>query len=312
MLNIFEDKYSPENGNNSYVDNVGNIREPNVLNATPSALLEPPTFTGFGSGVLKAGKVQYCYELFNVRGSSTNISPCCNPIHLTTSNSTQDAKSYVGTEKDTVSNKSVKIQFTIQSTVNGIKYSELYDAFRVYRVFYNDNDEQAVITIVGEGYLDPDNSIITFEDNGSNELSTVTIDEFNALQNYQFIPKTLDSKDNRLFVANVQQNDWDIEFDARAYRCTKDGKLVLQSTSGDEINIQLPEYGTEEEVTALTSISSQHDCINPYNRHQGSITDDQDYEYSNIKVDGNRVLGGSGINISYRFIYNGKCYETSF
>lgn len=304
MLNIFEDKYNPENNNTTYIDNVGNIREPDVLNATPSALLEPPTFIDFGTGYLQAGKVQYCYELFNVRGNSTNISPCCNLIPLSQSNVSSWSKDYEGSEKDTNTNKSVKISFNLQSTINGIKYSELYDSFRVYRIHYADNTEQPTITIVGESYINSNDSTITFEDNGSNNLSSVSLEVFNALQNYQFIPKTLDSKDNRLFVANIQQNDWDVDFDARAYRCTKDGRLVLQSISTQELDIQLPEYGSTEEYNILSGIDSYHDCINPYNRHQGSITDNEDFEYSNIKVNGSRVLGGSGLNVSYRFIYN--------
>lgn len=304
MLNIFEDKFNPNNGNTTYVDNVGNLRDPDILNATPSAVLEPPTFVDFGSGYLQSGKVQYCYELFNVRGNSTNISPCCNLIPLSESNLDDQSKDYEGSEKNTNTNKSIKIQFNLQSTINGIKYSELYDAFRVYRIHYIDNTEQPTITIVGESFISSKDSTITFEDNGSNNLSSITLEEFNAIQDYQFIPSTLDSKDNRLFVANIQQNDWDIDYDARAYRCTKDGKLVLQSSSGQSIEQQLPDYDTEDERQILSNIDKQHDCINPYNRHQGAITDSEDFEYSNIKVNGNRVLGGSGLNVSYRFIYN--------
>lgn len=44
------------------------------LNISPKSQLPPLFFKGLGTGGLKAGKYQYCYQLFNPRTSETSIS----------------------------------------------------------------------------------------------------------------------------------------------------------------------------------------------------------------------------------------------
>jgi hypothetical protein len=41
----------------------------------PSITFTKPIFIGFGSGNLKAGVIQYCYQLFNKNGAETEVSP---------------------------------------------------------------------------------------------------------------------------------------------------------------------------------------------------------------------------------------------
>ena len=52
---------------------------------------------------------------------------------------------------------------------------------------------------------------------GGSLVSELSIDEFNSLANYTFVPGVIESKDNRLFAANLTEETWDVEYDARAF-----------------------------------------------------------------------------------------------
>ena len=61
------------------------------LNISPKSQLPPLFFKGLGTGGLKAGKYQYCYQLFNPRTSETSIS-VLSPI-ITVSRSLENTNS---------------------------------------------------------------------------------------------------------------------------------------------------------------------------------------------------------------------------
>ena len=65
----------------------------------------------------------------------------------------------------------------------------------------------------------------------------------------------------------------------------------------------LPEYGSQAWKNILSDIDPEHDCINPYNSVKGQPTANDNLQYSNKVERGARILGGSGINVSYRFVY---------
>jgi hypothetical protein len=94
-----------------------------------------------------------------------------------------------------------------------------YDICRVYRIKYEDNSEDPTITIADEVPINGNS--ITYEDRGDTSLSSVTIEEFNILYYNNFIAATIDKKDNRLFAANVTEDSWDVDYDARSYRVNK-------------------------------------------------------------------------------------------
>lgn len=311
-LNIMSDKYvyKPGQGNNIF-DQDGNIKDPSVLEATPGSILPSPEIVSLGVGNLKSGKVQYCYQLFNIRGSSTVISPCSGLVHLTKSQTEEELNNYKGIGKEESSGKSVKLNITITNSTNGVNYGNYYDGCRIYRILYTDNTQLPTIDIIDEVIIDKNTQIVQYEDSGSNKIGEITIEELNAINNYSFIPSTIEKKDNILFAAGIKQNEWDVEYDARAYRCTSSGRLILKSSnSSKSIDVQLPERGTTEEKSLYKTIDEKHDCINPYNTLRGNPNVDNDCQYSNIKINGKRVLGGCGLNVNYRFITTTAVLDT--
>lgn len=308
VISLMDNRYVYEPGvDNPLLDINGFITNPDFLDMITNSTLTPPTLNKLGTGNLKTGMVQYAYQLFNARGNESLISPISGLVHLTTSDGSESLNDYKGSEKNVNSNKSVIINIPL-SYEDNLHYGYLYDYIRVYRIFYKDRTELPTIEITGEVKIPTNVDEITYEDNGNSTLSTITLEEFNSVTNVAFIPATIEKKDNRLFAANTVIDTWNPTYDARAYRTNKDGKLILKdSISSRNISQVLPT--DEAELKALyESIPEDHDCINPYNTVKGQPSDEENCQYSNIWINPDqhwrgKYLGGSGLNISYRFVY---------
>lgn len=297
VLNIVDDKYSEDS---SLVDSDGNILNPLALDLTPGADLSPFQIVDLGTGSLPVGVVQYGYQLFNVHGSESVISPLSESVHLTTSITTQDSQDYKGAYKGENSGKSCEISTSYNS--------KDFDKCRIIRIQYEDNNDMPRIIIVDEITISSTYEEIHYIDSGNSYLGEMSIEEFNILSSYQFKGNAIEKMQNRLFVANVQEDTWDPGFyDARAYRCNLDGQVLLES-SNKLNNITFTDIDTAD----FSTVPEDHDCINPSN--YTDITDlssdlvngenlPDGYFYCKSKLtNGNREFGGSGVNIDYKFV----------
>lgn len=246
------------------------------LNIVPAGVLPAMEFKGYGGGALKAGKVQYAYQLFNVRGSETGISPLTGMIRLTR-NDIGNA-SVIGTEKDGNSGKSVNLYAKIPGTT--------FTYARIISIHYPENTTVPNITVVDEVALVGDE--LSYSDSGGNKLTELTIDEFNAIASYTFYPKVLETKDNILFAANIKEDTWDVEYDARAYRCDINGKVELRTATGATKTFNINELAED-------TVPKEHDCITVTNTGYNN-----NYLFNKNYV--NRVMGGTGLNVSYKFV----------
>ena len=240
------------------------------LSILPQGILPSLTLDGYGSGNLAAGKYQYAYQLFNPRGSETAMSSLSETI-LT-------SKDGIGSAKGEPTGKSIKLRVTLPETT-------VFSRAKVIRVYYKDNTSVPVINIIND--VTVIGGVVIYEDRGGEFTSSLTIDEFNSMLGYDFIPKVLESKDNRLFAANITEKTWDLpesEFDARAYRADLSGDVVLTSISGgQDISFVIDNVSTAD-------VPLDHDCI----------PKDETYRYT--REGGALIHGGSGKNVKYRFI----------
>nr|DAW07142.1 MAG TPA: stabilization protein [Caudoviricetes sp.] len=228
-----DNKYVYEPGvTNDLLDSEGNIKDLSILDLTPSSLLSPPKITELGSGNLSSGIVQYVYQLFNVRGSNTIMSPCSGLVHLTDSNTSSSLNEYHGLDKEVSTGKSVKMTIDLVDKTTGINYNSYYTNCRIFRIFYNDNTALPTIDVIAEIKSSSTATSIEYEDLGGTPINTITLEELNSLTNNSFVASTIEKKDNRLFAAGIKENTWRTDYDARAYRCTKEGRLILKSASG--------------------------------------------------------------------------------
>lgn len=288
VVNLIDDKYANEHS--YYVDESGNIKNPTVLDYIPSAQLDPFTLTSVVNGSLPAGMVWYCYQLFNEFGSATKISPISVPFHLCGSTSNQNTSKYMGSFEGDNSGKGVVM--TVKLHVHDFGYC------RIYRILSTTNNQLPSIQIVDEIAIDTYEHTynnITYVDRGSSFLSEITLEEFNNLATAQFTAKTLCTKDNILFAANITDETWNCgDYDARAYRANTQGNIQLNDSTERSTTINIADCDEQ-----LKKLDKELDCINPYNLQREYNSKDTTSDYIFGK---DNKLGGYGINIEYNFI----------
>ena len=297
ILNIFDTRFLP---GTDYVDSEGYILDNSLLFSTPTAILTRPEYINVITGNLGAGKVAYCYQLFNVNGTQTQVSPISRLIHLAKSN-TSEGSEYKGSMQEDNVGRGVQLQ------INNIPSG--FERIRLIRIMFTENNSTPTIQVAIEQQLS--NATNTIVNDIGNTVTEYTLEEFNSISNYKFKAKILAKKDNRLFAANITEDSWNpinedgTHYDARAYRCNADGATILRGSINTE-DIIIDDIDTYD----LTSIPEEHDCINPFNtlgydylcRPDGGERDvERMYMYGKL-LNGTRVLGGYGTNIEYTFI----------
>lgn len=263
--------------------------------ALPNSNLNSLRFDSLVNGILKAGRIQYAYQLFNTNGSETAISSLTGLINLTEINNTiSSSSSFKGSEYGT--NTGVGIKLSLPQTTGLSKY----DSIRIYSIFYNTLNQVPTIKVINEQKLVLNSQVnLYFYDYGTTTIEEITLDEFISLNNIELVANILDTKNNRLFLANVTEKYWNIDlsdYDTRAYRFNKQ---TIPKTRVYTTDDTFRDY----RYSQVRSISKSHDCINTYNdlnyNTTGKSLTNDDYAYTK---DGE--LGGSGVNISFTINYD--------
>lgn len=181
-FNIFGPVYESITNLNSYVST--NMRMPKV-EISPRA------------GTIKAGVVQYCYRFYNQNAQATNISPLSAPLNICN----VDMNTYKGLEYDQKSNIATDIT---------IAKNELFERIILYRILYEQYQQQPTVDIVYDGPATE--NIFKFTDTGRVErsMSAAELLAINSL--VQFKPAAIERKNNYLFAANVSYEQDDIDY----------------------------------------------------------------------------------------------------
>jgi len=275
-----------------------NIEDPNISSLTakdfdsiPSVTFDPIVINSIGIGALKAGMVQYSYQLYNLYGAESNFIPPSSLLPLSDSPTTGSDILFKGNNEGESAGKSVT--FTVDNV------DTTFNRIRVVRIFYTNILVSPEITVIEETTTD---TSMTFTDTGLSNLGTLTLDEFNLLK-YDFTCQDLETKNNILFAANIKENIWNVTYDARTYRFNSNQRAypcdfntpMISPTGVVELIGPSPDY---------TNIPETHDAWNPYNNFtldgvaMTGITGDKNFKYQSNGT----TLGGSGLNISYSFI----------
>lgn len=269
------------------------IKDNTYFDILPSATLAPFKFVEYCSGNLPAGMVQYCYQLFNIHGSETTTSALSSMIPIITK--TDLNSNYVnGDAEDAYTDKGCILR---ASLLNDGRHSKI----RIIRIQYTSKNQIPRIFILNEGDISSSDSIIDFKysDDGSNTANEISIDKFNNIVPFEFNAKSIIKMDNRIFASNIQELTWDVNYDARAYRCNKNGTIQLNSSINNQnITTNFNELLSQESDLL---IPSNHDCINPMNSKL-VYPNDSNEEYAYGYDNSNSIRGGKGFNVSYRFV----------
>jgi len=232
--------------------------------------------TGIGGGNLKAGMVQYSYQLYNRSGSETSFAPATGLYHITSSSESRATSSeYKGSPEGEYTGKSLSFEIDLSDSE--------YDSVRIVSIHYESYNQVPVINIVTEQGISSSGTVL-FTDNGSGYVGSYSLEEFTAISGL-YKAKDIAAAKNFLFIANIKQNNFDVEdYDARAYRFTKGGQetttttttvsdtsietfnlsdgavtMIIESNSSVEITIQ--NIGSVMGISNLTNITgvSNHD-----------------------------------------------------
>jgi len=334
-----EGRYESTNKQSVYfTDNHNNLRTFNIVKensfATPPEIIQVnplnqkniPIITNIqDGGFIPNGVIQYFYQLVTQEGIETFFSNPSEMISLTNSPLSSTFQNYQGGDIDVVSGKAVSIQ------INGIDLR--YSIIRVGYIHYPSKD-LANISIFYEGFV-PQSGTLNLT-HSYNETLDLPIEQglYNLVANPFDICKGLETKKNILFAYNLKERNFDVDFDARAYRFTnvndtfylpRHSILFQENESNAKVIIDgtNPTAGTTINYTnsgqSWTDIPETDDVINPYNFEDPNLnvyggTPGGDWyvgrQYA-FQTDG-ITLGGEGPNIKYKFINSPQEYGDIF
>lgn len=268
------------------------IEDSTYFDLIPGSQLPPFKLTEIIQGSLPAGSVQYCYQLFQLNGCQTVTSSLSTVIPVISLN-TSTSKNVNGEDEGDITNMGCRIS-------TNILVDNRFQKIRIFAIRYHNKTSLPDIYIINECDLPTSsNGLITFnyDDTGNNYTSKLTTEEFNDLIPYTFTANSLAKLDNKLFASNIQEDTWDVDYDARVYRSNKQGVVNLSSsTTTNNIAVNMPDI-----LNGNTVIPKDHDCINPSNSemvYPNYVSQEYAYGYEETY----EIRGGRGLNIKYRFI----------
>lgn len=303
--------YNAENNNLTTITN-------DKLEVISDFAITRPELLEYSSGNLRAGKVQYTYQLYVLNGGETVFSPVSHLINLTESDELQSTSDgYTGSALDDNTGKAVRGTIGIDAVG--------YNRIRVVAIHYTTLQASPEIRVIEEKDISSEGETVTFVDSGQS-LMNYTLEQIRILGTYLFIPKEIITKDNILFPANITEESFDISFDARTYRfggesaTTTDPNYQFNSSLRRTCRIYDSEgnyyqgYGSApngtweyydstgvavpaNNVTGWGNIPETFDSINRFN----DINYDGNHSYRFMYQTDGVKLGGEGPNISYVF-----------
>lgn len=194
--------------------------DPELLNILPNHTYGSYTLSELIGGHLKAGRIQYSYQLYSISGTETMFAPPSSLYNLTSSGAF-DGINFVGSEIEAEIDKSIKVEITL-----GADVESTFNRIRLVALEYETYGDVPTVRVVAE--LELGSSTISFVDSG-NSIAELVLEEFQAIRN-EITPATIETKNNYLFAANITQEQFDIDdlaeelnpllpfLDTRAYR----------------------------------------------------------------------------------------------
>ena len=261
-----------------------------ALQAYNNGILLPPLFCGWVPGQLTSGLVQYAYMLYHRHGKSTIMSPITKLIELP-KNPDATGKDLQGEKQGKETSCGVKLKINIEDA----KITSYFDRILVYRIKYDANGQTPTVSLIVDEVRNTQSNTVTIQDVGQNPLSQLTLEEFNNISGIHIVPKIIESKNDYLFAANIQDitynnkigNGWD----SRAYQ------YHLSSSK-----LSLSNYNEGTQYTgSVDDVPDDYDCYNEYNNINNQYQPDGAY-YTLPTSDGKQYFGGTGKNIEWRFV----------
>lgn len=271
QLRFLNTLHSIENGDN---ENLIDLPLTLVNQVSNVNLNQPQIVDKVFGGNHTSGMIQYAYNLYNIGGSQTTISPISELVSLDkgSNNGGGDVNEIVG---------SIPVVKILNIDPN-------YNNIQIYAIKYTSFNQIPSISLIVDSEV-PQNKEFTHYDDG-NIIQTISLEEFVFLGSSTIIPKNIESKDNRLFLANYKEENFDIDLDCRAYSFNSSGTASVADSFTTSSNNLMPflQINLNTPNPQYTSIPEKHSAIN--------------IDYNNYKFDTSGNLGGEGQYIKYNII----------
>ena len=281
-----------------------NIADPNIgtwdpddFNIVNEVDFEAPVMEQIYSGNIPVGRIQYSYRLYKKYGPQTIFAPASKMINLTTENeNASNTSRYGGADRLDEDGNTQSSGKAIKMSISNIDQN--FDKIEIVAIHYSDINESPNIWIVQT--TDVDDAII-FTDSGIYEQGFYSLSEYIALSNL-FVPKSIATKNNIMFAADIQTEEFDVAYDARAYRYQPAGVAWLHDSGGGSYYITGPSsianYGGAPPAATLADIPETFDCF----QNGNDITLDQAAYFDQWQSAGSGgTRGGEGVNVKYEF-----------
>lgn len=278
------------------------------LDLAPISELQMPILQRITQGgALEAGTYQIAYRYASVEGLVTNWSPLSNPVAVFGDEQTDPYCNIQGDLADPETMKGKLTNKRIQWYITGLDVS--YDMIE-FGVVYKKSDvrseDDQYIFKVAQNVLTTMTVELIGNEDDANKIQLAP-EEFQEGIGATFERvKTLTSRDNKLFVGNVTNTAFNVDFDARAYRFkhgTTGSIAHLDSDSDITVTINGSSlYTPGPGETAIDQVPELHDAICRYNDESPDTNPDWFTQDAYIYQAQGIHLGGTGPNVSYKFV----------
>tara|TARA_R110002020_G_scaffold68971_2_gene179866 strand:- start:1878 stop:5921 length:4044 start_codon:yes stop_codon:yes gene_type:complete len=230
FLNI---KQSQDNGD---LENIIDTRS-SILNITGDYKLSQPMIDEVSTGSTHtAGVIQYTYNLYKLNGSQTTVSPVSELVEL-------DFGTAGGGEINEVVGAAPVI------TISNLDTN--FSNIKIYAIKYTSINEIPTVSVIYDQEID-NYTKLTYFDNGS-IINTIDIAQLLFLGSNVFIPKHIQTKDNRMFASNLVDKSLDLDIDCRAYGHPNLGPAFVKDSDGTLYNITDSAYNLPPKNAAINS-----------------------------------------------------------
>lgn len=267
FLNI---RHSIENGD---IENLIDVNSTNLNVTGEYSLFQPEIVQVTQGGNHTAGMIQYAYNLYKLNGSQTTISPL----------SELTALDFGATSGGGEVNEIVGAAPLVEIRDIDTRYTHI----KIYAIKYTSFNQTPSVSVIVDQEIDNYN-VLRYFDDGTN-ISTISLAEFLFLGSNPFIPQHIQTKDNRMFAANILDRPFLFEIDGRAYSHDNAGNASVWNNVTVNPDTLVP-VGTELAVNTTTYIvPDNHDSIN---LQYGT----QQYQSDGV------TLGGEGRYLKYEIV----------
>lgn len=181
-----------------------------ILMVGAFGLTQPEIISISQGGIHTAGMIQYAYNLYRINSSQTKLSPFSELIAL---------------DKDNLGGGEVN---EVVGSIPVVKIDNIdlnFTHIKVYAIKYTSFNQIPTISLIDEREIPQSGSLEVYDD--GNIIETLSLEEFTFLGSDIIIPKHINSKDNRLFLANYSEINFEVDLDLRAYSFNSSNLAVV-------------------------------------------------------------------------------------